>query len=83
MDYSVVLRDMPGHVKGFIHEDSTGYGTIVINSRLSHEEQQDIYKHELHHIKGNDFEKDGIQVIECAAHKGDAQTAGDDLGVTE
>lgn len=45
-----------------------GSYTILINAKLSQEEQLKAYQHALNHIKNEDFEKSDIQNIEFQAH---------------
>jgi len=43
--------------------------TILINAKLSQDEQLKAYQHALSHIKNGDFEKSDIQNIELQAHE--------------
>ena len=45
-----------------------GSFTILINARLSADQQHDALLHALGHILNNDFEKENVQQIEAAAH---------------
>ena len=45
-----------------------GY-TIYINDKLSPEGRREAYRHALHHIVNNDFEKTDVNKIEVEAHK--------------
>lgn len=70
MDYFVRLIDMPPAVRSFIKENSDHISaTIVINARLSREQQQEQYVHEVGHMERNDFEKDDVNQIETKAHR--------------
>lgn len=51
----IVLRDLPAEVRGFICLGSDYEPIIVINSRLSMEQQRKTYKHELRHLKRGDM----------------------------
>lgn len=51
-----------------VAENEDGSYTILINSRLSYEEQYRAYKHGMRHISENDFEKSNAQQIEAVAH---------------
>lgn len=64
---TVLLMDMPPTIHGFIKE-TDGYYTIVINSRLSRDMQQQCFLHELEHLENNDFEKDNADEIERMRH---------------
>ena len=69
-DYNVLFQDMPCCIKGFTkknyEEDSY---TIVLNSRLSVEEQRVAYTHEVQHIDVDDFYSDNADEIEYITHK--------------
>lgn len=66
----VVLYSLPPKVKGFIVADENGDTTIVLNSALTHEANEETYLHELKHIKNNDLYNEGdVQDIESERHK--------------
>lgn len=65
----VILKDMPVRIKGFTKKGD-GVDTIVLNSRLSYEQQRKSYQHEVEHLRNEDFLKDSVQQIEYDAHKG-------------
>lgn len=46
----VILKDLPPHIRGFVCLGSDFQPVIIINSRLSVEQQRKTYKHELKHI---------------------------------
>lgn len=50
-----VLRDMPCHVHSFVSECEDSY-TVVLNSRLSNEQQREAAAHELSHLRNNDLQ---------------------------
>ena len=50
-DVPVVLKDLPVKIHGFVCLGSDYEPIIIINSRLSWEQQQKTYKHELQHIQ--------------------------------
>ena len=54
----VILQDLPTHIKGFTCLGSDYNPIIVINSRLSFEQQQTIYIHEYMHIKSGQIYDD-------------------------
>ena len=66
-DYHVVIKDMPPTIRGFTVQE-TDFVTIVINSRLNRETQLEAYKHEIKHIRNDDFKRKDIQLIEMEAH---------------
>lgn len=43
--------------------------TILINARLTCEQQMDAYQHAIRHIMNMDFEKDNADLIERVARK--------------
>jgi Zn-dependent peptidase ImmA (M78 family) len=54
----VVLVDLPPHVRGFTCLGSDYNPIIVINSRMSAEQQRKTYKHELEHIRTGQIDDD-------------------------
>lgn len=70
----VMYADLPPHIKGMLVKtfDEEDYYTIVINSRLNAEQQKAAYEHEMKHLKGKDFEKEGLGIgeIEWQRHFG-------------
>lgn len=70
-DVNVVLIDFKtSKANEMVSPNEDGSYTILINSRLSNEGQLRAYKHALEHIRNQDFEKDNVQEVEYAAHKG-------------
>ena len=68
-EINVVLMDNPFGIKGSVNANKDGSYTIIINARLSHEEQQKVYMHELQHIQNGDFDKKApAGLIEIRAH---------------
>ncbi len=68
-DVNIHLIDFqaPGREMVVSNEDDSY--TILINARLSHDEQFKAYQHALSHINNGDFEKSDIQSIEYKAHE--------------
>ena len=64
---TVRFKNMPTKIKSFVQKDDDA-DTIVINSRLSHEQQRCCYIHEIQHLRRGDFEKESVQEIEAEAH---------------
>lgn len=64
MTVNVQLIDMPTSVKGHTVNNSDDSYTIFINSRINQEQRILAYKHELDHIKQDDFKKSNVQSIE-------------------
>lgn len=52
----VVLKDLPPHIRGFVCLGSDFSPIIIINSRLSKEQQRKTYRHELEHIRRGDMD---------------------------
>lgn len=68
-DVNVVLADMPATIPGYSIANPDASYTIVINSRLNHEQQEQAYDHELFHIKNGDHNKQtNADALECYAH---------------
>ena len=58
-DIPIILKDLPVSVKGFVCLGSDYEPVIVINSRLSRENQLKTYRHEKDHIdRGEMFNED-------------------------
>lgn len=51
----IILKDLPVDVRGFICLGSDYEPVIVINSRLSREQQRKTYEHELLHLRRGDM----------------------------
>ena len=54
-DYPIVLKDLPVGIHGFVCLGSDYEPIIVINSRLSREEQLKAYDHERKHLRRGDM----------------------------
>lgn len=69
-DINTIYTDMPETIKSFVVCNPDFSYTIVLNSRLSHEQNLISYAHEISHIKNNDFDKNcsDINTIELVAH---------------
>ena len=65
-----VLYDLPPRVRAFCLEDGDGEQTVVLNSRLSWENNKKSLEHELTHtddfIPGTD-----VKILEFIRHKND------------
>lgn len=64
-----ILADLPYSIKGYtIYKDD--YYTIVLNSKLSYEQNRESYEHEVDHINKKDFTSIlPVGMIEVQAHK--------------
>lgn len=51
----VILQDLPVTVKAFCYHDCDMNNFVVINSKLSRDEQREAYEHELQHIQHGDM----------------------------
>ncbi len=66
---NVVYADMPTSVRSYVVSNADTSYTIILNSRLSHEQQLLSYKHELNHIRRGDYDKKcDADLIEITAH---------------
>ena len=50
---NVILQDLPTSVRGFVFQGEDGEPVIVVNSRLTREQNRKTYRHERKHIKKN------------------------------
>jgi hypothetical protein len=61
---------MPERIKGYCREDENGDYTVILNSRLTYEENLKTYKHEINHGLNDDFNSaKSINEIELDNHK--------------
>ena len=68
LDVNTCLIDMDVLFSEQVVKNSDDSYTILLNARLSHERQQESYKHAMQHILNGDFEKEDVQHIEMDAH---------------
>lgn len=69
VDYQVHLFDFNGRAKEAVVPNEDGSYTILIESSLSREQQQQEFLHALTHICNNDFEKEcSVNLLETEAH---------------
>lgn len=69
MIYPVIYLNMPTTIRSFVRKSGDEY-TIVINPRLSVEDQKRAYFHEARHIACGDLENDEpADFIEARRHK--------------
>lgn len=65
-NYRIRYIDLPCTVNGLTIEDADGFYNIYINSKLSVDRQNEAIRHELSHIKRNDFDnKKSLQEAEA------------------
>lgn len=67
-DVNVVLIDFPSPGNEMVVPNEDGTYTILINAKISKENQLKAYRHAMNHIINNDFDKDNVQKIEYHAH---------------
>lgn len=67
-DYNIRLMDLPTGVKGLVKEKGDYY-TIVLNSRLTWEQNRKTFRHDYDHLEDNDYEKSDVDAIESISHK--------------
>lgn len=61
--------EMPTTVRSFVIVNSDSTYTIILNSKLSHEQNIISYWHEIDHIRNGDYEKKcSVDLIEITAH---------------
>ena len=64
-DFRVLLVNFPTtKVKACITPNEDGSHTILVNAKLSTEQQAKAVRHELDHFYANDFEKEDVKDIE-------------------
>ena len=51
----VILQDLPTSVRGFVFLDDTGEPVVVLNARLSREQNRRTLDHERKHIAAGDL----------------------------
>lgn len=68
-DINVVYADMPTRVRSYVVANEDTSYTIILNSKLSHEQHLISYNHEVEHIKRGDYDKKcSADLIEVSAH---------------
>lgn len=54
-DRPAMLVDLPTSIRGFCFHDDDGEEYIVLNSRMTREQNKQTYDHELKHINNNEL----------------------------
>lgn len=68
-DINILYANMPTSIRSYVVSNADMTYTIVLNCRLSHEQNILSYSHELGHIRNGDYDKKcGIDIIEINAH---------------
>ncbi len=65
---NIKLIPMEYSVKGVSCCNEDGSYTIIINSKISYEQQLEAYRHELRHIAHDDYRCDDIDWVELKTH---------------
>ena len=58
------LKDLPETIRGFTMLGSDYEPIIILNSRLSVEQQRKTYRHEMNHITSGEIDDDGYSEYE-------------------
>lgn len=69
-NYHTIFQELPYKIRGFVvHNSNDDFYTIVLNSRLAHNQNIKTFWHELEHITNDDFNSElNIDTIENFAH---------------
>ena len=67
-DINVQFQQLPAAVKALTRPNEDDSYTVILNSSLNYEQQQESYVHELKHILSYDYEKSNADAIERRAH---------------
>ena len=68
-DTRVIYEDLPTTIGGCVKE-TDGFYTIILNSRMSHERNQESYLDEIDHIEHNALDQDrSADIIELESHE--------------
>lgn len=59
-----ILKDLPETIRGFTTLGSDYEPIIILNSRMSREQQRKTYRHELNHIRSGQFYDEGYREYE-------------------
>lgn len=60
----VILADLPTSVRGFVFLGDDGEPVIVVNARLTREQNRKTFKHEKRHIRRGDMENKNYKEYE-------------------
>lgn len=55
MEEKVILQDLPTSVRGYCFHDDDGEAFVVLNSRLTREQNRKTYEHEKQHLARGDM----------------------------
>ena len=66
---NTIYYNMPTTIRSYVIPNQDGSYAIVLNSKLSHEQNVKSYNHEIEHILNGDYEKKcDVDIIEFNAH---------------
>lgn len=69
IDVNTIYADLPTTIKSYVVSCPDSTFTIVLNTRMSIEQNHLSYAHELGHIKDGDYDRGGnVGIIEMRAH---------------
>ncbi len=69
-NFNIVLANMPTTIKAYTVSNIDGSYTIVVNARLSSNQQRLSCYHEMQHINNNDYDKKmDVGLLEIYAHQ--------------
>ena len=69
-DVTTRLINLPTTVRAFTTRDTEGDFNIYLNARMNNIQRLGAYQHEMKHIEGDDFYKEGsIDAIEAHLHR--------------
>lgn len=64
------FMDLPTSIKAFSRSNADGSYTVILNSCLCREQQEEGYRHEIEHIKKGDFDAlDDADDLETIRHR--------------
>ena len=64
------FMDLPTSIKAFSRSNADGSYTVILNSCLCREQQEEGYRHEIEHIKEGDFDAlDDASDLETIRHR--------------
>lgn len=67
-DVNCIMLDMPSQIKGYTISNPDNSFTVVLNSKLTHEQHLISFKHEINHIRHRDFEGSNADDVEMRSH---------------
>lgn len=75
-DINIILADMPCTIRSYVVSNPDFSYTIVLNSRLSHEQNLLSYSHEMAHIQNGDYDKKcDVNILEIGSHESERKNS--------